>query len=77
MSARLRKFIGAIALLVLVTVWALLGSFDWNCLVTECRGYYEPGPFDVRSTPPRPTALARLMRELAAARPLSRWTCVT
>ena len=54
-----------------VTVWALLGSFDWNCLVTECRGYYEPGPFDVRSTPPRPTALARLMRELSADRPLS------
>jgi dTDP-4-dehydrorhamnose reductase len=22
-----------------VTVWALLGSFDWNSLVTECRGY--------------------------------------
>lgn len=49
-----------------VTVWALLGSFDWNCLVTECRGYYEPGPFDVRSPEPRPTALAALMRELAA-----------
>jgi dTDP-4-dehydrorhamnose reductase len=54
-----------------VTVWSLLGSFDWNCLVTACHGYYEPGPFDVRSTPPRPTALAALMRELAAGRPLS------
>ncbi|MDY0978176.1 family 1 glycosylhydrolase [Massilia sp. CFBP9012] len=54
-----------------VTVWALLGSFDWNCLVTECRGYYEPGPFDVRSPAPRPTALATLMRELASKRPLS------
>jgi dTDP-4-dehydrorhamnose reductase len=51
-----------------VTVWALLGSYDWNCLVTECRGYYEPGPFDVRGPEPRPTALARLMRELAAGR---------
>ena len=54
-----------------VTVWALLGSFDWNCLVTECRGYYEPGPFDVRGPAPRPTALATLMRELASKRPLS------
>src|SRR5439155_15894377 len=38
-----------------VTVWALLGSYDWNCLVTECRGYYEPGPFDVRGPQPRAT----------------------
>lgn len=51
-----------------VTVWALLGSYDWNCLVTECKGYYEPGPFDVRSTLPRPTAVAALMRELSAGR---------
>ncbi|NHZ99804.1 family 1 glycosylhydrolase [Massilia sp. CCM 8734] len=51
-----------------VTVWALLGSFDWNCLVTACRGYYEPGPFDVRAPLPRPTALAAMMRELAAGR---------
>jgi dTDP-4-dehydrorhamnose reductase len=54
-----------------VTVWALLGSYDWNCLVTECRGYYEPGPFDVRGPQPRPTAVATLMRELASGRPLS------
>ncbi|GAB3429026.1 sugar nucleotide-binding protein [Massilia solisilvae] len=54
-----------------VTVWALLGSFDWNSLVTECRGYYEPGPFDVRSTPPRPTAVAAMMRELSSGRQLS------
>jgi dTDP-4-dehydrorhamnose reductase len=51
-----------------VTVWALLGSYDWNCLVTACKGYYEPGPFDVRSALPRPTAVAGLMRELAAGR---------
>jgi dTDP-4-dehydrorhamnose reductase len=54
-----------------VTVWALLGSYDWNCLVTECRGYYEPGPYDVRGPQPRPTAVATLMRELASGRPLS------
>jgi len=54
-----------------VTVWSLLGSFDWNCLVTECTGYYETGAFDLRSPVPRPTALAVMMRELATGRPLS------
>lgn len=51
-----------------VTAWALLGSFDWNSLVTQDLGYYEPGPLDVRSTPPRLTAVATLMRELATGR---------
>ena len=54
-----------------VTVWALLGSFDWNSLVTENCGYYEPGPFDVRSRLPRPTALATLVRELSTGKSLS------
>ena len=48
-----------------VTCWALLGSFDWNTLVTRDLGYYEPGPFDIRSPAPRPTALAHLLRELS------------
>jgi dTDP-4-dehydrorhamnose reductase len=54
-----------------VTVWALLGSFDWNSLVTQCKGYYEPGPFDVRSPTPRPTAVAAMMRELSSGGALS------
>lgn len=54
-----------------VTVWSLLGSFDWNCLVTANRGYYEPGPFDLRAPLPRPTALAHMMVELASGSPLS------
>lgn len=54
-----------------VTVWVLLGSYDWNCLVTQCKGYYEPGPFDVRSPRPRPTAVAAMMRQLALHKPLS------
>jgi dTDP-4-dehydrorhamnose reductase len=49
---------------VAVTVWAALGSFDWDSLVTEERGSYEPGLFDVRGPSPRPTALARLARAL-------------
>lgn len=48
-----------------VTIWGLLGLYDWNCLLTECRGYYEPGAFDVRSGQPRATAIAWLMKELS------------
>lgn len=48
-----------------VTVWALTGSFDWNSLLTRSDGYYEPGPFDVRTSPPRATALAAAVRRLA------------
>ena len=49
-----------------VTVWALLGSYDWSCLLTECRNHYEPGAFDMRGGEPRATAVASLMRELSA-----------
>ena len=48
-----------------VTSWALLGSFDWNSLVTRETDYYEPGAFDVRGPVPRPTALAAMVRALA------------
>ncbi|HYF89211.1 family 1 glycosylhydrolase [Azospirillum sp.] len=49
-----------------VTVWSLLGSYDWNRLLTKRVGYYESGPFDVRSPQPRETALAAMTRQLAA-----------
>jgi dTDP-4-dehydrorhamnose reductase len=56
-----------------VTAWALLGSFDWDGLLTRdcdrqgaraCE-HYEPGVFDLRAPAPRPTALARLLTKLA------------
>jgi dTDP-4-dehydrorhamnose reductase len=49
-----------------VTVWALLGSYDWDSLLTRDAGRYEPGAFDVRAPEPRPTALAGMMAELAS-----------
>jgi dTDP-4-dehydrorhamnose reductase len=49
-----------------ITAWAILGSFDWCSLLTKPCGIYEPGLFDVRSTPlPRPTALTKLVSSLA------------
>jgi len=49
-----------------VTAWSLLGSFNWNNLVTRDENYYEVGVFDLHASLPRPTALVQLIRELAA-----------
>jgi dTDP-4-dehydrorhamnose reductase len=49
-----------------VTAWALFGSYDWDSLLTESRGHYEPGAYDVRGgSRPRLTALGRLVGMLA------------
>ncbi len=47
-----------------VTLWALLGIMDWNTLLTQRNGAYEPGAFDKRSDPPRPTAIAKAAASL-------------
>lgn len=52
-----------------VTAWALLGTYDWNSLLTRHSGHYEVGAFDTRSDPPRPTALAGEIARLAGAAP--------
>ncbi|MFL6514693.1 MAG: family 1 glycosylhydrolase [Chthoniobacterales bacterium] len=51
-----------------LTVWALLGSFDWDVLVTRHSGTYEPGAFDLRGDAPRATPIATAIRELNAGR---------
>jgi len=53
---------------VAVTPWALLGSYDWDSLVTRPAGHYEPGALDVRSPSPRWTKLARVMIALGRGR---------
>ncbi len=47
-----------------ITAWALLGSFNWNTLVTR-EGTYEPGVYDVRGPRPHPTFLVQMLRQLA------------
>jgi dTDP-4-dehydrorhamnose reductase len=69
-QAARRRGIGIVA----VTPWALFGNQGWDKLLTG-GGRYEPAAFDVRSDPPRPTALADLVATLAAdgeAPPLAR-----
>jgi dTDP-4-dehydrorhamnose reductase len=49
-----------------VTAWALLGSYDWSCLLTRQDGCYESGAFDVSGgAQPRLTALGETVRQLA------------
>ncbi|WP_024891066.1 family 1 glycosylhydrolase [Luteimonas huabeiensis] len=52
-----------------VTLWALLGSYDWDRLLTQRRGHYEPGAFEVRRGRARTTAIARMAAALARGDP--------
>jgi len=47
-----------------ITVWSLLGSFDWNSLVTRNDNFYESGVFDIRDGTLRITALGTMIKEL-------------
>ncbi|HEY8614738.1 family 1 glycosylhydrolase [Phenylobacterium sp.] len=47
-----------------VTAWALLGTYDWNSLLTRHIGHYEVGAFDVRTGAPRPTAIAAELQRI-------------
>jgi dTDP-4-dehydrorhamnose reductase len=51
-----------------VTAWSLLGAHDWNRMVTRPVGHYESGVFDVRTGTPRPTLIARVLKDLADGR---------
>ena len=53
-----------------VTIWALLGSYNWSNLCTQDTGIYEPGVFDLSSGVPVPTPLAGLAYKLGNGLPL-------
>jgi dTDP-4-dehydrorhamnose reductase len=50
---------------VAMTIWALLGSYYWNELVTRDNHYYEPGVFTLRGERPIPTELASVVTQMA------------
>ena len=47
-----------------LTIWSLLGAYDWDSLVTQRNGRYESGVFDCRSFHPRATALAKMISQI-------------
>jgi dTDP-4-dehydrorhamnose reductase len=49
-----------------LTIWSLLGAFDWNRLVIAESDFYEPGAYDIRAPEPRETAIGWVARELGA-----------
>lgn len=55
-----------------VTVWALLGSYDWCDLCRSDNGIYEPGVFNVAGGKPLPTPLMELVRQIGHNLPLNR-----
>jgi len=59
-----RDAIAAGAGLKAVTMWSLLGSFDWDTLLRRRHHHYEVGAFDIRFGCPRPTALAHAIRAI-------------
>jgi dTDP-4-dehydrorhamnose reductase len=52
--------------LIAITSWALLGSYGWNQLLTQPKGDYEPGAFDIYNGVIRPTALAGFIKKIIA-----------
>ena len=47
-----------------VTAWALLGSYNWDKLVTR-DGKYEPGVYDIRAPQPHPTMMVSILGDIA------------
>jgi dTDP-4-dehydrorhamnose reductase len=51
-----------------ITVWALLGAFNWHKLVTSDERHYEPGAFELRDGALRRTQLAMMTQAIVAGR---------
>ncbi|MDQ6763191.1 MAG: sugar nucleotide-binding protein, partial [Bacteroidota bacterium] len=47
-----------------ITFWSLFGAYGWNELLTNANMDYEPGAFDLRSSLPRATAIAGLIKNV-------------
>ncbi len=52
--------------IVAMTVWALLGAYDWNSLLTQRNEKYEAGVFDVSQGEARQTALGKMVSVLSS-----------
>ena len=54
-----------------VTAWALLGMYDWHCLLTCQENRYEPGVYDVQTGRPQATGLVTMIQQLIAGKPVA------
>jgi len=54
-----------------VTIWSMFGNVDWRFLLTERRGFYDTGAYDVRGGAPRPTAIAKAAKAVTHGEPLN------
>lgn len=50
-----------------ITAWSLLGTYDWDSLVTRSDGHYEAGVFEMCEAEPRPTEFTKMIRDLTAS----------
>ena len=51
--------------LVAFTVWAMIGAFDWNSLLTCQNNHYEPGIFEISRGKLRKTVLATMIHRFS------------
>ena len=51
--------------IIALTVWSLLGAFDWNSLLTYTNNYYESGAYDIANNKIRKTALGKMVNAIA------------
>jgi dTDP-4-dehydrorhamnose reductase len=51
--------------IIAVTIWSLLGAFDWNSLLTCTNNYYESGTYDIANNKIRKTALGKMVNAIA------------
>jgi dTDP-4-dehydrorhamnose reductase len=51
--------------IIAVTVWSILGAFDWNSLLTCTNNYYESGAYDIANNKIRKTALGKMVKAIA------------
>jgi len=51
--------------IIAVTVWSLLGAYDWNSLLTCTNNYYESGAYNIANNKIRKTALVKMVKAIA------------
>ena len=62
--------------IIALTSWAMLGSHDWDSLLTVQRGHYEAGAFRLHNGVPRTTPLAGYIAARTAGEPVTEFDAI-